>query len=176
MSKLFSWDGHSTFLSLVATNCSPHSLSETPNRTCWNTYWYWKQIECQFIPGPTDGGTEFNITSPLVRGRLRQAPTTVDPSSAMTQQPLRNSIVAYSRNSSSLSALWCKAGNNVRVVRHIERFWSRDRHDGSQARPGERCFQTATWKYEIVFIDTQTKTCHVAILQTGILLWRYLSQ
>ena len=62
-SKSFSWDDHSTFVSLVATNYSPHSLSETPNRTCWNTYWYWKQIECQFIPGPTDGGTEFNITS-----------------------------------------------------------------------------------------------------------------
>ena len=80
----------------------PNSLSETPNRMSWNTYWYLKQLQCQFIPGPTDGGTELNITWSLVRGQLRQAPTMVDPSSAMTQQPLRNCKVAYSRNSRSL--------------------------------------------------------------------------
>ena len=75
---------------------------KTPNTTRCNTYWYLEQLECQFIPGPTDGGTELSITSSLVRGRLRQAPTTVDPSSAMTEQPRRNCIVVYSRNSRSL--------------------------------------------------------------------------
>jgi hypothetical protein len=69
--KSFSWDGHSSFVSLVTTNfCFPHSLSETHNTMCWNTYWYLKQSECQFIPGPIYGGTVFNITSSLVMGQL----------------------------------------------------------------------------------------------------------
>jgi len=90
-------------------------VSETANRICWNTYWYLTQLECHFIPGPTDGGTEFNITSSLVRGRLRQAPRTADPSSAMKQQPQRNCKVTYSRN----SRLFC-------LVVHGEKHCARD--------------------------------------------------
>jgi hypothetical protein len=166
-------------VSLVSTNpYFPHSLSQTPNRMCWNTYWYLKQSECQFIPGPTDGGTEFNITTSLVRGRLRHAPTTVDPSSATKQQPLRNCIVAYSRNSRSLCPVvhggkQCARGLSRRKV------WSRDpahRDGGFQTQHGARYFQTATWKYKIFLEDTRKKTRHDARIQTVVLLWRYLSQ
>jgi hypothetical protein len=179
-SKVFSSDGHSSFVSLVPANsCFPHSRSETPNTMCWNTYWYLKQSECQFIPGPTDGGTEFNITSSLVRGRLRQAPTTVDPSSAMTQQPLRNCVVAYSRNSRSLFPVvhggkQCARGSSRRkiFVTWSSTSWWR--------------FSGTTWSEMFPNCDlkvqnypkqhTKLKTCHVARIQTGVLLWLYLSQ
>jgi hypothetical protein len=101
-------------------------LDQNPNRMCWNTYWYLKQLECQFIAGPTDGGTALNITSSIVRGRLRQAPTTVDPSSAMTQQPLRNCIVAYSRNSRSRCPVVQGGKHFARVSSHTKSLdkWS----------------------------------------------------
>ena len=139
------------------TSVVPSPLSETPNGMSWNTQFYSLQLESQFLPGPTDGDTELNITWSLVRGRLRQAPTKVDPSSAMTQQPLRNCTVAYSRKNLSLFVQQCKAEKTSLGAHLVETFWSLDtaHHDGrSQARYGGRCFQNVTWKYKVVVKNT----------------------
>ena len=130
----------------------PTPCLRRPIECVGNTYWYLKQLECQFIPGPIDGGTEFNITSSLVRGRLRQAPTTVDPSSAMTQQPLRNCIVAYSRNSRSLCPV-------VQGGKHIARGSSRRKILVTWSSTSWWRFSGTTWREMFPECDLKVQNC-----------------
>jgi len=146
---------------------------------CWYTYWYLKQLKCQFILRPTDGGTELDITSSLVGCRLRQAPTTVDPSSAMTRQPLRNCIVAYSQNSCCLCPVvqggkHCARGSSCRMILVTSSSTPCWRFSGMTWRE-----MFPNWNLKVRNCPkrhTKLKTCHDARIQTGVLLWLYLSQ
>jgi len=118
----------------------------------WNTYWYLKQLECQFIPGPRDGGTELSITSSLVRGQLRQALTTVDPSSAITQQPLCKCLVAYSRNSCCLCPV-------VQGGKHCMRARSRRKILVTWSSTSWRRFSGTTWREMFPNCDPKAHNC-----------------